>query len=87
MVANAHKEPGEDGMKVFNIGYLAGISGLLFAWNAAIVGKVLTSDDYIPVTARCLNKQPLSNSYYPIAIVFPVFFLCNVFSLIITTFQ
>ena len=64
MVANAHKEPGEDGMKMFNIGYLAGISGILLAWNGAIVVKVLISDDYIHSTAKCLDKEMSTNMFY-----------------------
>ena len=84
MVANAHKEPGEDGMKMFNIGYLAGVSGILLAWNGAIVVKVLISDDNIAFTDICLNKQISSGSFYPVTIAVTVVLLCVVFSVIIS---
>ena len=43
-MANAQNDPGPDGLKMFNIGYLAGIAGILLAWNSAILIKVTVSD-------------------------------------------
>ena len=95
MVANAHNDPGEDGMKLFNIGYLAGISGILLAWNAAVLIKVLMSSDYLPFTILCFKKplvesiDPLTTRmrsvvFHPITIRIAVVILCLVFSVIIT---
>ena len=84
MVANAHNDPGEDGLKMFNIGYLAGISGIILAWNGAILAKTLISDEYIGFTALCLKKTIPSNAYYPHLITVFIMFLCVVFSVYIT---
>ena len=81
MVANAHNDPGEDGLKMFNYGYLAGISGILLAWNGALLVKSLISDNYITFTASCLKTQ---NSFHPIGIAFSITFLLVVFSVYIT---
>ena len=66
MLANAHKDPGPDGLKIFNIGYLAGIAGLLLAWNSTILIKLTVSDEYIRYTSFCLNKTLESKPFYPI---------------------
>ena len=50
-MANAHNDPGPNGLKMFNIGYLAGIAGILLAWNSAGILKVTVSDEYTPYTA------------------------------------
>ena len=99
MVANAHNDPGEDGLKMFNFGYLAGISGILLAWNGALLAKTLISDDLIAFTftASCLENQvPISmpfNSipiqtipipFYNNSIGMPLSFLCVVSSVLIT---
>ena len=82
--ANAHNDPGSDGLKVFNIGYLAGIAGLLLAWNTAILIKVTVSDQYLRYTAICLKKTMDSKLFFPIIIILVVVSLCVIFSLIIT---
>ena len=83
-MANAHKDPGPDGLKMFNIGYLAGIAGILLAWNSAILIKVTVSDQYIPFTALCTKRTLESKSFYPISIGIAMLSLCVFFSLIIT---
>ena len=84
MLANAHKDPGPDGLKIFNIGYLAGIAGLLIAWNSIILIKVTVSDHYIGFTALCLKKTFESKPFYPIIIVLVILLLCIIFAVIIT---
>ena len=69
---------------MFNIGYLTGLAGILFAWNSAILLKVTFSDQYIPYTAVCLKETLGSKPFYPMAIAIVVTSLCFVFSLIIT---
>ena len=56
-LANAHNDPGPDGLRMFNIGYLAGLAGILLAWNSAIIIKVTVSDQHIPYTAACLTNS------------------------------
>ena len=82
--ANAHNSPGPDGLKMFNIGYLAGIAGLLLAWNTAIMIKVTVSDQAIPYTDLCLKKALESDTLYPLTISVVVISLCDIFSVIIT---
>ena len=83
-MANAHNDPGPDGLKMFNIGYLAGITGILLAWNSAILIKVTVSDQYIPYTAMCLEKTLESKPFfYPVIIVIVVISLCMIFLVII----
>ena len=83
-MANAHNDPGPDGLKMFNIGYLAGIAGILLAWNSAILIKVTVSDQYIAYTAFCLKKTLESKPFYPMIIALVLFSLCVIFSLTIT---
>ena len=83
-MANAHNDPGPDGLKMFNIGYLAGIAGILLAWNSAILFKVTVSDQYIGFTARCLKKSLESKPFYPMIIAFVLFSLCVIFTVTIT---
>ena len=83
-MANAHNDPGPDGLKMFNIGYLAGIAGILLAWNSAILIKVTASDQFIGYTARCLKKTLESKPFYPAIIALVVVSLCVIFSVIIT---
>ena len=80
-MANAHNDPGVDGMKIFNIGYLVGITGILLAWNSAILIKVTVSEEYLRYTALCLRKK--SKSDFPGPILIAMIFLCILFSLII----
>ena len=82
-VANAHNDPGPEGLKTFNIGYLAGIAGILLAWNGAILFKVAISEQYVPSTARCLKITLGSKPFYPVTIGIVIVSLCFVFSLII----
>ena len=79
-MANAHNDPGIDGMKIFNIGYLVGIAGILLAWNSAILIKVSVSEEYLRYTALCLKTK--SNSHFPGAIMIAMICLCILFSLI-----
>ena len=79
-MANAHNDPGIDGMKIFNIGYLVGIAGILLAWNSAILIKVTVSEEYLRYTAICLKKKSKSDFPGPIAIA--MICLCILFSLI-----
>ena len=83
-MANAHNDPGPDGLKMFNIGYLAGIAGILLAWNSAILIKVTVSNEYIGYVAICLKKTLDSKPFYPALIAFVVVSLCLTFSLIIS---
>ena len=83
-MANAHIDQGPEGLKTFNIGYLAGIAGILLAWNSAILIKVTVSDQYIPGTADCLGKTLDTSTFYPITVALGVMSLCVVFSVIIT---
>ena len=83
-VANAHNDPGPDGLKIFNIGYLAGIAGLLLAWNSIGILKVTLSDDYVPYTALCLKKTLESKPFYPATIRVVVVILTVIFAVIIT---
>ena len=83
-VANARDEPGPEGLKMFNIGYLAGIAGLLLAWNCAILIKVTVSDKYLPFTVLCTKKTLESQSFYPVTIGIAILSLCIFFSLLIT---
>ena len=83
-MANAHNDPGPEGLKMFNIGYLAGIAGILLAWNSAILIKVTVSDQYIGFTAFCLKKTLESKPFYPMIIALVLFSLCVIFSLTIT---
>ena len=79
-MANAHNDPGVDGLKIFNIGYLVGIAGILLAWNSAILIKVTVSEEYLRYTALCLKTK--SNSHFPGAIMIAMICLCILFSLI-----
>ena len=83
-LANAHNDPGPDGLKMFNIGYLAGLVGILLAWNSSMLIRVTVSDQYIPFTAICLKKTLESKPFYPVTIGAVVISLFIVFSLIIT---
>ena len=82
-LANAHNDPGPDGLKIFNIGYLAGLVGILLAWNSAFLIKVTFSDQYVGFTAACLKKNLESKPFYPVVIPLVVILLCVIFSLII----
>ena len=82
-VANAHNDPGPDGLKMFNIGYLAGITGILLAWNSAMLIKVTVSDEYLRYTALCLKKTLDSKSFIPAPIMLTLISLCIFFSLMI----
>ena len=68
-------------MKIFNIGYLVGITGILLAWNSAILIKVTVSEEYLRYTALCLRKK--SKSDFPGPILIAMICLCILFSLII----
>ena len=68
-------------MKIFNIGYLVGITGILLAWNSAILIKVTVSEEYLRYTALCLKKKSKSDFPGPIGIA--MICLCILFSLII----
>ena len=83
-MANAHNDPGPEGLKMFNIGYLAGIAGILLAWNSAILFKVTISDQYIASTARCLGKTMESKPFYPITVGIVLMSVCLIFTVIIT---
>ena len=83
-MANAHNDQGPEGLKIFNIGFLAGMLGLLLTWNSAILIKVTVSDQYIPGTAACLGKTLDTSTFYPITVALGVMSLCVVFSVIIT---
>ena len=82
-VANAHHDPGPDGLKMFNIGYLAGIGGILFAWNSTILIKLTVSGQYIGFTAFCLKKTLDSTTFNAVVAKTIMVLLCVVFSLII----
>ena len=76
---------------MFNIVYLAGLAGILLAWNSAIIIKVTVSDQHIPYTAACLTNsleskrmRLESKPFYPLAIVLVVLSLCVIFLIIIT---
>ena len=83
-MATAYNNPGPDGQKMFNIGYLAGIAGLLLAWNSAILIKVAVSDEYIGFTALCTKKTSESKPFYPMTIGIAMLSLCIFFALLIT---
>ena len=83
-MANAHNDPGPDGLKIFNIGYLAGLAGILLAWNSAILIQVAVSEQDTGYTALCLKKTLESKPFYPAIIGLVVLSLCVIFSLIIT---
>ena len=83
-MANAHNDPGADGLKMFNIGYLAGIAGLLLAWNSTILIKVAVSDEYMAFAALCTKRTLESQSFYPITIGIAIISLCIFFSLLIS---
>ena len=84
-LANAHNDHGPDGLKSFNTGYLAGLAGILLAWNSAGILKVTISDGYVLYTAACLEKTLESKHYshlFSVAIV--MLSLCFVFVVIIS---
>ena len=83
-MANAHNDPGPDGLNIFNIGYLAGLAGILLAWNSAILIQVTVSDEDIPFTALCTKTTLESKPFYPITIGIAMLSLCIFFSCIIT---
>ena len=83
-VANAHNNPGPDGLKIFNIGYLAGITGILLAWNSAGILNVAMHDEYFPYTTLCLKLPTESKPFYPASIVIAMSSLSFLFSLIIS---
>ena len=68
---------------MFNIGYLAGLSGLLLAWNSAILIQVTVTEQEIGFTAFCLKKTLESKPFYPNIIGIVMLSLCVIFSLII----
>ena len=85
-MANAHNDPGPDGLKIFNIGYLAGIAGLLIALKVIGIFQFLISDEYVPYTALCQKKslELESKPFYPATIGVVVVTLCVIFAVIIT---
>ena len=85
-VANAHNDPGTDGLKIFNIGYLAGIAALLLALMIMGIFQFLISDEYVPYTALCLKKtlEFESKPFFPAIIGVVVAILTVVFAVIIT---
>ena len=83
-LANAHNDPGPDGLRMFNIGYLADLAGILLAWNSAGIIKATMLDEFTPYRAFCLKRPLESNPSHPNIIGIVVLLsLCFTFSMII----
>ena len=55
MVSNAPHNPDHEKMKMFNLGYLVGLSGILLVWNVNMIAFLFKSDYLTPGVSKCLG--------------------------------
>ena len=57
MVSNASHNPDHEKMKMFNLGYLVGLSGILLVWNINFIAFLFKPNHLTPGVSKCLALE------------------------------
>ena len=80
MVANARHNPDHEKMKMFNLGYLVGVSGILLVWNIIMIAYLFKPNR--PTSAgvsKCLGLETDADTSVPRRIALVIFVLLSMF--------
>ena len=83
MVSNAPHNPDHEKMKMFNLGYLVGLSGILLVWNINMIAFLFKPDSLTPGISKCLGLHTEADTSTPMRIATVGFVLLAVFSVFI----
>ena len=83
MVSNAPHNPDHEKMKMFNLGYLVGLSGILLVWNINMIAFLFKSNYPFPSVSKCLGLHTEADTSIPMMIATVGFVLLAVFSVFI----
>ena len=84
MVSNARHNSDHEKMKMLNLGYLVGLSGILLVWNVNMIAFLFKSDHaFPPSVSKCLGLHTEADTSLPMRIATVGFVLLAVFSVFI----
>ena len=83
MVSNARHNPDHEKMKMFNLGYLVGLSGILLVWNINFIVFLFKPHRLSLGVSKCLGLHKEADTSLPMRIATVGFVLLAVFSVFI----
>ena len=83
MVSNAWHNSDHEKIKMFNFGYIVGLSGILLVWNINIIAFLLKSESPTAGISKCLGLDTETETSLPAMIASVLFVLLTVFSVLI----